>query len=303
MAGRMKKEACLRELKSILKDPARTGVRLASMTSYHIGGPADVVACPRDAGELFQLLKFVRRAGLRSFVMGNGTNVVPSDRGFRGVIISMKKLNRVTRAGTDLGCGAGYDLDALVRYSIRHGLSGMANLSGIPGTVGGGLRMNAGAFGSEISDNLIDVLVMDHAGRSKRLSRERIGFGYRQAKRLSRQIVLHARFRLKRGSKAGLRRVRERVLAQRRGKQPWQYYSAGSVFKRPPGHYAGSLIARAGLCGHRVGGAEVSAKHAGFIINKGKATATDIRTLIRLVQDRVYKKFKVKLKLEQILLT
>lgn len=289
-------------LRMLTTGKIQSGVKLSSLTSYHIGGPAKYLVYPNTIQELSRLIKFIKSRRNKFFILGNGTNIVAPDKGFNGIVISLKNFRSITRRDKTITCEAGADLNRLILYSIRHGLSGIENLSGIPGTLGGALRMNAGAYDSEISDMLKDIEVMDYNGNVTVLDKKSVRFSYRQAKNLYNKIILKARFRLHPGRIQRLMRIRHRIIKIRKKNHPWNKYSAGSVFKRPNRHFAGKLISQAGLKGYCIGGAEVSRKHAGFIINTGKAKAKDILALIRLIQKCIYKKFKVKLKLEQIII-
>lgn len=298
----MKKQTIKKHLQDLLKNPIRIRIPLSQLTSYKVGGPADFLVSPQDLEELSVVLKFIHKHKLKYYVMGNGTNIIAVDKGFNGIIISLKEFNKMMVHEEKVTCEAGADLDSFVLYTIKQGLSGLENLSWIPGTLGGALRMNAGAHGSEIADYATDILIMDWKGNSSRISKNQAGFSYRTAKNLADKIILRATFSLYPSSKKELMNHRKKIINLRKQKQPWQYPSAGSVFKRPPGFYAGTLISQAGLGGYRIGGAEVSEKHSGFIINRGKATAKDIISLIKHIKDCVYKKFNIKLQLEQIIL-
>lgn len=277
-------------------------IKLSKLTSYRVGGPAKYLVYPKNIQELSRLIKFIRSRRSKFFILGNGTNIIAPDKGFKGIVISMKEFDGIARAKKSVICEAGADLNKLILYCIRHHLAGVENLSGIPGTVGGALRMNAGAYRAEISDCLQYVDVMDYQGKIIRIRKKKIQFKYRQAKKLAHKIILNAKFKFSSGRTEVLVRARKRILRMRRKKQPWDKHTAGSVFKKPTDNFAGRLIRQAGLKGYRIGGAEVSKKHAGFIINRGKAKAADIISLIKIIQRRVYKKFNVNLKLEQIII-
>jgi UDP-N-acetylmuramate dehydrogenase len=232
-------------------------------------------------------------------VLGGGANVLVSDAGFDGVIIHLKEFTRLTIEGNLVRAGAGLTLDWLVVACLRKSLAGLERLSGIPGTLGGALQMNAGAFDAEISNHLLTVEVLDFKGNHKILAKEEAGFHYRGSTGIKDSYILGATFEFPDGSLEELFKTRYEILARRRDKQPWQYPSAGSVFKRPTGHYAGKLIEDAGLKGKTIGRAQISSKHAGIIINLGGAKASDVLELIRLAQDEVRRKLGVQLELEQ----
>jgi UDP-N-acetylmuramate dehydrogenase len=268
-------------------------------TTYQIGGPARFLVCPRDLDDLCRLNEVINRHAVRKFVLGGGANVLISDNGFDGVIIHLNHFNRLVIEGSLVTAEAGLILDELVVACLRASLAGMEPLSGIPGTLGGALRMNAGAFDAEISDFLQTVECLDFQGRHWVLSKEEVDFHYRAASKIRDSFILGANFEFPSSDPETLLKARQEILARRYQRQPWQYPSAGSVFKRPPGHYAGKLIEDAGLKGHAIGRAQISSKHAGIIINLGGAKATDVASLIRLAQNRVRERFRVDLELEQ----
>jgi UDP-N-acetylmuramate dehydrogenase len=272
---------------------------LSFRTTYKIGGPARYMVSPLDVDDLRQLIGLIRQYQVSFFVLGGGANLLVSDAGFDGVVIQLSHFDSLAPDHLTANPGAGANLDQFVLCCLYHGMVGLESLSGIPGTVGGALRMNAGAFGAEISNYLLSVEIMDYEGNLRSLSKEEVRFGYRQAPAIKESFILGARFEFPLGDVASLFSRREEVLASRKEKQPWQHPSAGSVFKRPAGHYAGQLIEEAGLKGKRIGQAQVSTKHAGFIINLGGASAAEVLELIRLIQSEVRGKFNVELELEQ----
>jgi UDP-N-acetylmuramate dehydrogenase len=272
---------------------------LEGRTTYQIGGPARFLVCPKDVEDLRSLNGLIQRKSLSKFVLGGGANVLFSDRGFDGIVIHLRNFDRLVYEGSRVAAGAGLVLDEFVVSCLGRGLAGLERVSGIPGTLGGALRMNAGAFEAEISDHLLTVELMDEGGNHQVLSKEKVGFAYRSAPAIQQTYILGATFDFPAGRVEELFKVREEILSRRREKQPWQYPSAGSVFKRPPGHYAGKLIEDVGLKGKVIGRAQISAKHAGIIINLGGAKASDVLSLIRLAQTEVHNKFNVQLELEQ----
>lgn len=276
------------------------GEPLARHTSYRVGGPADYFVVPEHTEGLKELLGFCGQQGVAVFLLGDGANVLVSDAGFRGVVISMSGgFGYVERLeGNRVRAGAGVPVRRLVRFCEERGLGGLEGLAGIPGTVGGALVMNAGAAHGEIGDRVHSVAALDSDFVERRFSREEIGFSYRAAPLLRGTVVLECVFELEEASREELGRVRRELLARRAQRQPLKYPSCGSVFKRPPGRYAGALVEQAGLKGMRIGGAMISEKHAGFIVNLGDATARDIVALIRLAQVRVREKFGVELEPE-----
>ncbi len=278
------------------------GAPAADFTTYRAGGRAEALVSPATPEELRRLCAWCRAASVPFLVLGRGSNVLVSDRGLPGVTALTERLCGLEVKGNAVSAQAGAAWDDLVRLSSEAGLSGLEKTSGIPGSVGGAVRMNAGAFGQEACERLVSVEAFDGAGRTVTLSRKDIRFGYRQAGGLEDLIIVSARFEFPAGAAASLFAERAAVLAARAAKQPLDLPSAGSVFRRPPGDYASRLIDAAGLKGLRIGGAEVSPKHAGFIVNSGGATAADIHALIREVQRLVREKTGVELRLEQILL-
>lgn len=262
---------------------------LSNHTTYRTGGLSRYFIEPYNLSELFAALKFAKDKNF--FILGAGSNVLFSDKLFDGVVISLKKLNRYVIIKNDvLICGAGCLLDNVINFSVSNNLSGLENLSGIPGSVGGAIYMNAGAFDIEIKDFLTSVKIMDFSGNIKIYKKNDLNFAYRSSG-LKDEIVVEAVFTLRKGKY--LENKRLEILKKRGEKQPLEYPSCGSVFKRPKEGFAGVLIENCGLKGYSIGGAEVSKKHANFIINKGNATSSDIYNLINYVKEVVYKKYGI----------
>ena len=268
-------------------------------TTFRVGGPADVLFLPESEEQLLQALSIAREAGVPCFVIGNGSNLVVKDGGIRGLVIALGEgMAAIARAGETLTAWAGASLARVSAYAQASGLSGLEFASGIPGTLGGGCAMNAGAYGGQLSDVLVDARVLLD-GVVRTLTVEEMQMGYRTSLPLRRGgIVISARFALTPDDPEAIAARMRELNARRRDKQPLNYPSAGSTFKRPEGYFAGALIEQAGLKGKRVGGAQVSEKHAGFIVNTGGATAADILTLIGTVQDEVADRFGVRLETE-----
>jgi UDP-N-acetylmuramate dehydrogenase len=275
-------------------------VKVAPYTLYGVGGVCDYFAIPKNIAELKSALRFAQQKALPFFVLGSGANVLIADAGFRGMIIWMGNCCQAIKllGRKQIYAGAGALLYDLVRFAEHQGLSGLQNLSGIPGTVGGALHMNAGAFGTEIGDLVISVEALSQTAEEKTLTNEQAGFAYRHTTGLNALIMTAATLKLKAGPKRELQEERRQILERRRSKQPLLHPSCGSVFKRPPGDYAGRLIEASELKGKRIGGAVVSEKHANFILNTGNATASDIYELIRLIQNEVAQQHKVQLQTE-----
>ena len=272
---------------------------LADHCSYRIGGPADFYIYPSDMVDLKPLLNTIREIGIPRFVIGKGTNLLVSDTGFRGVVIDISRaFKRIVIDELRITAGAGILLERVTQSAIQAGLAGMENLSGIPGSIGGAVTLNAGAFGAETKDILRSVKVLDSNHKLKILARNDIEMGYRYTDLSQDLIILEAEFQMKSADSAKLNETRSDVLSRRAACQPLEFPSAGSVFKRPPGDYAGRLIEAAGLKGYRAGDAMISEKHANFIINCSAATADDVYRIIHHVQDTVLKKFGVNLKTE-----
>ncbi|MBQ3479175.1 MAG: UDP-N-acetylmuramate dehydrogenase [Clostridia bacterium] len=268
-------------------------------TTFRVGGPADVLFLPESEEQLLWALSIAREAGVPCVVIGNGSNLVVKDGGIRGLVIALGEgMAAIARAGETLTAWAGASLARVSAYAQASGLSGLEFASGIPGTLGGGCAMNAGAYGCQLSDVLVDARVLLD-GVVRTLTVEEMQMGYRTSLPLRRGgIVISARFALTPDDPEVIAARMRELNARRRDKQPLNYPSAGSTFKRPEGYFAGALIEQAGLKGKRVGGAQVSEKHAGFIVNTGGATAADILTLIGTVQDEVADRFGVRLETE-----
>lgn len=275
-----------------------TGIELRDHCSYRTGGQAEFYAAVQTNEDLADALKFAGDRELEITVLGGGYNVLICDRGVKGLVINTAGLNcHTTVNGTEVYAGAGVVIDTLAGETAEMGLCGMEEMSGIPGCVGGAVKMNAGAFTTEIKDIAVYVDMMDFDGRRYRVENPDAGFGYRRAEGLK-GIVLGAMFRLKTADAQEIKIKRTEILAKRAEKQPLHLPSCGSVFKRPEGNYAGTLIEKCGLKGFSIGGAQVAEKHANFILNTGNATADDIYRLIKHVQDTVEKETGVRLERE-----
>lgn len=282
-----------------ISSPVRINEPLSTHTSFRIGGKAALFAAPRSTRELTEVVGLARSDSLPSFYLGHGSNLLVSDDGFDGIVICAGgELCDLRQDGKIIVAGPGAKLLDLTTFAAALNQSGLEPLSGIPGSVGGGLYMNAGAYGAEISDTLIEVDVLDASGRIRTLERREIRFGYRSAVELQNVIILGSRFAPIPGDRNRIYAEMRRVWKARRSKQPLEYPSAGSVFKRPPGDYAGRLIEAVDGKGLRIGGAMISPKHAGFIINVGNATAANVADLVRMIRRRVYECFGILLEPE-----
>ena len=269
-------------------------------TTFRIGGPADYYLCPHSAEEIQKVVEICREEKLPYFILGNGSNLLVSDNGYRGVVIRLwKNVSDIRTEGCLIHAKAGASLAKIAAEALDEGLTGMEFAAGIPGTLGGAVVMNAGAYGGEMKDVLKEVLVMDAQGKIFRLQNEELKLGYRTSIVKEKDyIVLAAVLELKKGDKTEIRKCMEELRERRSEKQPLDMPSAGSTFKRPEGYFAGKLIMDAGLRGFSVGGAQISEKHCGFVVNKGGATAQDVLDLIKEVQKRVREKFGVELETE-----
>ncbi len=275
-------------------------IPLSGLTTFRVGGNADYVAVPQNAEQLSALLKLCNDEKKPFFILGNGSNILASDKGYSGVIIHiLSGMKNIEIQGTSVKADAGALLAAVAGRAAKEGLSGMEFASGIPGTIGGAVYMNAGAYGGEIKNIIRTVRAMGYDGNIYDIPVGEMDFSYRhsiiQTRRL---IVLSAEFELEEGKIEEINsRIRELAEA-RRSKQPLEYPSAGSTFKRPEGYFAGKLIMDAGLSGASIGGAQVSEKHCGFVINKGGATAEDVMQLITYIKKEVCRQFGVELETE-----
>jgi UDP-N-acetylmuramate dehydrogenase len=277
----------------------RTNENLAPYTSYKIGGPTAVWVAPRTEAGIAEVLAIVHADDIPLFILGLGSNLLISDNGWPGVTVYLgSNMSGWNFGGPIATVRAGTPLLDLIRYTVDNGFGGMELMAGIPGSVGGALRMNAGAFGQEIAQTILNVKGFHLNGTPFAAERENINFGYRQVPDLEQMVLTSAKFRFKQTDASVLRQRMNDILALRAEKQPLDYPSCGSVFKRPPGYYAGALIEEAGLKGERIGGAVISPKHAGFILNMDNASAADVLALIRKIEDNVWQRFGVKLERE-----
>lgn len=273
-------------------------------TSFKIGGPAAALCAPKDRQQLRELVGFVQREGVDSWYIGNGSNLLVSDKGLNGVAILLDSGfdGEIEVDGTVLLAPAGKKLSAVCAAACAAGLTGLEFAYGIPGSVGGAVYMNAGAYGGEMKDRLLWVEYLAPTGEIVRLEQEQLSLSYRHSRFMEEGMqgscIVRAAFGLQRGEKAAIQSEMDRILNQRRQKQPLEYPSAGSTFKRPQGAFAAQLIDECGLKGFTVGGAQVSERHAGFVINTGKATCADVLELTRQVQECVKEKTGYLLELE-----
>lgn len=269
-------------------------------TTFRIGGPADYLVTPDSKEKVQSVIAVCREEGVPYYVMGNGSNLLVSDRGYRGVVVQIyKSMSKIRTEGVSIRAQAGASLAKIAAAALEEGLSGFEFAAGIPGTLGGACVMNAGAYGGEMKDILTRVTVLDEEGRIITLRKEELELGYRTSVIAKKgYIVLEAEMKLDYGEREQILARMNELKEKRVSKQPLEYPSAGSTFKRPEGYFAGKLIQDSGLRGFRVGGAQVSEKHCGFVINTGDATASDVDELMRKVSEKVEKTFGVPLEPE-----
>ena len=273
---------------------------LSEHTTFKIGGPAKLFVMPDDPAEVAEVLALCREANIPSFILGAGSDLLVSDEGYDGVIVALAQdLLAVTADDTCLTCQAGVPIAEASEMACELGLSGLEFACGIPGSVGGACYMNAGAYGGCIADVLESVRVLYPDGSVRDLNVQDLNLGYRKSRIADEGlVVLSATFALSRADQETIRETMDELTQRREEKQPLDLPSAGSTFKRPEGYFAGKLIMDAGLMGYQVGGAAVSTKHAGFVVNLGGATAADVRAVIAHVQDEVERQFGVRLEPE-----
>lgn len=283
----------------------REGEPMSRHTTFRVGGPAALMALPQGEEELRQILRLAHQEGVVPFFLGKGSNLLVADEGIDRFLIKLAGgLDRLERQGeTGLYVGSGVTLTQAASFAAGHGLTGLEFAHGIPGTLGGGVFMNAGAYDGEMAQVIDWVDCLDEQGQPHRLPKEELELGYRQSIFSHRPwLITGARLTLEQGEEAAIREKMASLAQRRKSKQPLEFPSAGSTFKRPVGHFAGGLIEQCGLKGTRVGGAQVSEKHAGFVINTGGATCQDILGLIRLVRETVLRETGVTLEPEVRLL-
>lgn len=282
------------------EDRVFTEEAMSQHTTFKIGGPADYFLMPDKGEDVGRIIKICKEKEIPYFILGNGSNLLVGDGGYRGAVIQIyRNMSSVTVEGNEITAQAGALLSAVAAAAKNASLTGFEFAGGIPGTIGGAVVMNAGAYGGEMKDVLTEVTVMNAEGDIFTLPTEELELGYRTSIiKTAGYIVLEAKIRLKEGDPEVIRETMKDLTIRRTTKQPLEYPSAGSTFKRPEGYFAGKLIMDSGLAGYQVGGAQVSEKHCGFVINAGDATARDVRTLMDNVRDIVYKKYGVTLEPE-----
>ncbi|MCR5755406.1 MAG: UDP-N-acetylmuramate dehydrogenase [Acetatifactor sp.] len=277
---------------------------MSAHTTFRVGGPADCLIEVESAEQLVKLRQYFQKLEMPHFILGNGSNVLVSDLGYEGVILQIgRKMSEIRVDGCTVTAQAGALLSQVAHVALEHGLTGMEFASGIPGTVGGAAVMNAGAYDGDMSGIINRVQVVADSGEILELDNETMEFGYRNSIiRHQPFVVTEVEYTLRAGDKDKIKTRMDELAKLRREKQPLEYPSAGSTFKRPEGYFAGKLIMDAALRGFQVGGAKVSDKHCGFVINAGNATAADILGLIRTIQAKVQEQFQVSLETEVVML-
>lgn len=293
-------EKWAQDLAQIIKEEnVKRNESLKQYTMTKLGGKADVFVMPETIVEAASVVKYAYEQNIPLLMLGNGSNMVVRDGGVRGIVIHFSKLNRIDITGDFVVAEAGALIKEVSRLVAANSLTGFEFACGIPGSIGGAMAMNAGAYGGEIKDIIVDCTVLTKQGEVLVLSKDELELGYRKSI-IAKEgyYVLSARFQLVKGDQQVIDDKIADLTYQRESKQPLEYPSAGSVFKRPPGHFAGKLIQDSGLQGKGVGGAEVSEKHAGFIVNKHNATATDYIETIKMVQRVVKENFGIDLEME-----
>lgn len=298
-------EAFLSFLETIMtKEDIRRKELMSAHTSFRVGGPAEVFIRVSNRTQLEQIIPCLHRYNLPYFILGNGSNLLVSDEGYEGVVLSLgEEFKKIEVWGQQIRVGAAALLSETAMAALKNSLSGLEFASGIPGSVGGGVVMNAGAYGSELAHVVYGVNAMTETGEILFLSKEELELGYRTSIfKKKPYIVLEVILELQKGKEEEIRLRMQELNQQRRQKQPLEYPSAGSTFKRPEGNFAGKLIMDAGLRGFSIGGAQVSEKHCGFVINQNQATAADIRKLMKAIQSRVKENSGVQLEPEVVFL-
>lgn len=272
---------------------------LKDYTSFRIGGPADIFLIPLQNRVLPEIIAILNNYQQDFFILGKGSNIIVGDQGIRGVVIYNARLNNIIIKDDQITAECGVTLAALAKQAMEAGLSGLEFASGIPGSLGGAIFMNAGAYGSEMKDIIVEVDVINNTGDVLTLNKQQLDLSYRHSILQEKSLIAsRVKLKLAPGDREQIKAQMKKLNQQRQEKQPLEWPSAGSVFKRPDGYYTGPLIEKAGLKGARVGDAQVSQKHAGFIINRGNATARDVIELIKKVQREVYQNSGIKLETE-----
>ena len=287
------------------KDKIKYNEKMSKYTTMKVGGPCDCIIFPDEISKIKDAIDFCKNKKIAFYVIGNGSNLLVKDEGIQGVVIKLgHRFGKIEIDGEYILAYAGATMPALSQLAKKNSLKGLEFACGIPGTVGGGVKMNAGAYGSQISDVLYEVTYMDEKEEIKTIKNKDCSFGYRKSIFTinPNYVILSAKFKLKKGDIDEIENKMKENSIARRTKQPLEYPNFGSVFKRPEGYFVGKLVDDAGLRGYKIGGAQVSTKHTGFIVNVDNATCKDVLDLIGYVQTTVYNKFNVKLTPEVIII-
>ncbi|MEZ0479939.1 UDP-N-acetylmuramate dehydrogenase [Planococcus sp. SSTMD024] len=296
----MMKETWLTDLRRfVAEDHVKMDEPLHLHTLTKMGGPADIFVTPTTEDEVAYTVKYAYDNDIPLLMLGNGSNMVVRDGGVRGIVLTFKKLDSIMINGTTVIAQGGADIKKVSRAAADRQLTGLEFACGIPGSIGGAMAMNAGAYGGEIKDVIVQATVLTKEGEKLVLTKDELELGYRKSIITKKGFyVLSSEFGLETGEQRFIDAKMDELTFQRESKQPLEFPSAGSVFKRPPGNFAGKLIQESGLQGRGFGGAEVSTKHAGFIVNKNNATANDYIQTIEMVKKAVFEKFGIDLELE-----
>ncbi len=272
---------------------------MSKHTTFGIGGPVDLLILPKDNSQISNIINIINTHNIEFYFLGSGSNILVTDSGIRGAVISLKKSSKkIIFNDSTVFVECGVMLGTLVKQLNHRDITGFESLMGVPGTVGGALMMNAGAFGSEISNNLLSVSAIDQNGNIKKYSIRDINFSYRNSDFPNNEILIDALFKCKRGNKKIIKNKKYSASKLRKENQPLKYRSAGSIFKNPSNMAAGYLIDQAGLKGRKIGGAEISNKHANFILNIDNAKCNDVMKLIKIISNKIYTLYNIKLELE-----
>lgn len=287
----------IRNLISVLpKNSVKLNEPMKEHTTFRIGGNAEVMIFPESTEDIKNIIKIAKDGDIPVFILGNGSNLLVCDEGIEGIVIKLdSNFSSVRVEGNDVYAASGTHLSKIANVCLENSLSGFEFASGIPGTLGGAIKMNAGAYGGEMKDVVESAECIDMKGNIFTLTKEELDFSYRHSAISDDVIVLSAHLRLNEGEKTSIKETMRVLNSRRKEKQPLEFPSAGSTFKRPEGYFAGKLIQDSGLKGYTVGGAQVSEKHCGFVINKDSATFKDVITLIQDVKNIVFDKFGVEL--------
>lgn len=272
---------------------------ISEYLTFRVGGPCNAMLFPDTVKKTVSVLKFLKDNGIRHYIIGKGSNLIAPDSGYNGIIINTCNLDGISHDGENLTCLAGTSLMKVCRFALDNSLSGLECEYGIPGTVGGAVYMNAGAYGGEIKDIIFSASHIDDTGEIITLPADKLDLSYRHSFYSDKEyLIVSAVFKLEKGDKTAIKEKMDTLLNKRKDKQPLEFPSAGSTFKRPTGYFAGALIEENGLKGYSVGGAQVSEKHAGFVINKGGATCDDILKVIEHCRETVFKTTGITLETE-----